>query len=252
MMSSSFRSPVFREAVQQYSSSQFAVALTGAGISVACGIPDFRSAGGLWTHFEPNKYGTLDAFLTNPVKAWEFYRALGETLEECIPGNAHKALARLEEQGDLQGIITQNIDRLHQAAGSKSVLEVHGTHETLQCLQCSHLEAATDRYSDPCELPKCPRCDFVLKPNVVLFGEPIRCWEEVDSLIGRCDLLLVIGTSASVYPIAELPVRVKAQGGSLIEFNVTETRISDRSDFVIPGETETTVPCFVDAVMTSA
>jgi len=250
-MSLRSRSVDLRDAVRRYSSSQFAVALTGAGISVACGIPDFRSPGGLWTHYEPNEYGTLEAFLTNPAKAWEFYRALGKTLEDCMPGNAHQALARLEEQGDLQGIVTQNIDRLHQAAGSRRVLEVHGTHETLQCLQCSHVEAAGDRYLDSCELPKCPGCDFVLKPDVVLFGEPIRCWEEIDPLVGRCDLLLVIGTSANVYPIAELPERVRAQGGSVIEFNLTETRISPGCDFVIRGKTETTVPRFVDAVLTS-
>jgi NAD-dependent deacetylase len=244
-------SPAFQEALRRYSISRFAVALTGAGISVASGIPDFRSAGGLWTQFEPNEYATLDAFLANPTKAWRFYRALGGLLDNVQAGSAHRALAHLEGQDRLKGIVTQNIDGLHQVAGSKNVCEVHGTHKTLQCLHCCYVEEAADRYSGPGEPPVCPSCGFVLKPSFVLFGEPVRCWDEVDSLIGSCDLLLVIGTSASVYPIAELPDRVRLKGGSVIEFNLTETRVSDRSDSVIRGMTETTVPRFVEALLTS-
>ena len=226
------------------------MALTGAGISVASGIPDFRSAGGLWTQFEPSKYATLDVFLANPAKAWEFFRALGRMLNKAQPGDAHRALAHLEGRGRLEGIVTQNVDGLHQAAGSKKVCEVHGNSKTLHCLNCTYVEEVVNRSQSLDEPPICPNCGFVLKPNVVLFGEPIKCWEEADFLIGECDLLLVIGTSASVFPIAELPDRVKAQGGSVIEFNLIETRISCRSDCVIRGETDTTVPRFVESLLT--
>jgi NAD-dependent deacetylase len=249
-ISSDSHSPAFRDALHRCSISGSAVALTGAGISVASGIPDFRSAGGLWTQFEPSEFATLDVFLANPAKAWEFFRALGRVLNKALPADAHRALAHLEVRGKLKGIVTQNIDGLHQSAGSKRVCEVHGTHKTLQCLNCSYVEDVVDCYPGLDELPICPNCGFVLKPNVVLFGEPIKCWDETDSLIGSCDLLLVIGTSASVFPIAELPDRVKAQGGSVIEFNLNETRISGRSDCVIRGETEITVPRFVEELLT--
>lgn len=237
------------DAVQLYLDGRFPVALTGAGISVASGIPDFRSPGGVWSRFDPAKYGTLETFLIDPLRAWKFYGALADLITDAKPGKAHRALARLERNGNLKGIVTQNIDGLHRAAGSKIILEVHGTHELLHCLQCSHTEPTADQFVDPSDPPKCPECDSLLKPDVVLFGEPIRRWEAVESLVAKCDLLLVIGTSSSVYPVAELPQRVKAQGGILVEFNLTETTISPLADVILSGEIESTVPSFVRSVL---
>ena len=181
-----------------------AVALTGAGISVGSGIPDFRSLGGLWTIFSPEEYATIDVFYRNPAKAWELYRALGKVLlgKKANPG--HLALAELEQQGNLSGIITQTIDNLHQQAGSCRVFEIHGDHQHLHCLQCDLLQPLEAAHYQTTTVPRCEHCGFPLKPNVVLFGETVRDLEAINDFIKDCDLLLVIGTSAQVYPAAAL------------------------------------------------
>ena len=155
-------------------SSRKTVALTGAGISVGSGIPDFRSPGGLWSVYAPDEYATLEVFYRNPQKAWELYRALGNTLLGKISNPAHQALAELESQGRLAGIVTQNVDNLHQQAGSRTVLEIHGDHQHLQCLECGHLEEVREQHYREQAIPRCPTCSVALKPNVVLFGEPVR------------------------------------------------------------------------------
>ena len=195
------------------------VALTGAGISVASGIPDFRSADGLWTVFAPDEYATLEVFRHRPDKAWQLFRALGRILIDRQPNPAHQVLADLEEAGLVQGIITQNIDRLHQAAGSRTVFEIHGEHEHLHCLRCDWIEETVAEHYTSTAVPLCPECDYPLKPNIVLFGETVRRSAEINFFIADCDLLLVIGTSAEVYPAAGLPGTVKRNGGMVFEFN---------------------------------
>ncbi len=247
-----------------------AAALTGAGISVESGIPDFRSAGGLWSVFAPDEYATLEAFLRDPAKAWQLYRALGRTLLGKRPNPAHAALARLETAGHLEAVVTQNVDGLHQSAGSRRVIEVHGDHQHLQCLECGWLEPARPEHlHEDTELPRCPRCLFLLKPNVVLFGEDVRDLEKAAEVMNRCGALLVVGTSASVYPAAGLPALVKQQGGLIFEFNTEKTALTSGessgflpgslwgrdhsmgSDFLFCGPAGRLLPIFADAILAS-
>ena len=231
-------------------SARKAVALTGAGVSVASGIPDFRSVGGLWTVFSPDEYATLEVFHRNPAKAWELYRALGRTLLGRSPNSAHRALAEMEHQWLIQGIITQNVDNLHQQAGSTRVFEIHGDHQHLQCLQCGTLVAATAEHYRAAAIPLCPHCAAPLKPNVVLFGEPVRQLAEIHAFIAGCDLLLVAGTSAQVYPAAALPALVRAGGGRLFEFN-REPALSPAEhgqvEYLFQGDVGRTLPLLLRA-----
>jgi len=244
-----------------------AAALTGAGISVESGIPDFRSEGGLWTIFAPEEYATIDVFLSDPAKAWRLYRALGQTLLGKKPNPAHTALAQLESASRLETVVTQNVDGLHQAAGSRHVIEVHGDHQHLHCLGCGWREPATPEHvQEDADLPRCSRCKFVLKPNVVLFGEAVRNMDEAAEVMSHCDAVLVVGTSAQVYPAAGLPALVKQRGGLILEFNIDST---DRpgnaadgfrpgwpwaadsldSDYLFAGPAGKFLPIFADAVL---
>ena len=238
-----------KEVCSVYAEAQKPAALTGAGISVGSGISDFRSPGGLWSLFDPDEYAGLDVFLRNPEKAWELYRALGSELKDKIPNVAHRSLAELEQNGLLHGVVTQNVDNLHQRAGSRMVLEIHGDHQHLQCLQCSELIPVTDEHYQMKTVPLCTSCNYPLKPNVVLFGEAVRSLAEIESLMVDCDLLLVIGTSAQVYPAAGLPALVKHNGGKIFEFNQEPVLGSDRpggssflSDFFFKGDVLQTLP----------
>ena len=209
----------FEQAAQWLRAARKAVALTGAGISVGSGIPDFRSPGGLWAVFSPEEYATIEVFHRRPDKAWELFRALGKVLLGKQPNAAHRALAELEHLGRLQGIVTQNIDNLHQQAGSNRVFEIHGDHQHLHCLHCHDMIPAVPEHYQTTEVPRCGHCGFPLKPNVVLFGEAVRDLDAIHAFIADCDLLLVIGTSAQVYPAAALPSQVRQNGGRIIECN---------------------------------
>jgi len=230
-----------------------AVALTGAGMSTESGIPDFRSAGGLWAIFDPTEYATLSCFLREPEKAWRMYRALAASLVGRKPNPGHDALARLEAAGRLQGIVTQNIDGLHQAAGSQTIVELHGEARQLQCLACGRLEATRVAHLTPGPAPHCEDCGAFLKPNVVLFGEAVRDLEVAGDLLRDCDLLLVVGTSAQVVPASQLPARVRAGGGSILEFNLQPTELTasglGRSGTFVPGRIGTTLPLVVERAL---
>lgn len=244
------------QAVRMLKDARKAVALTGAGISVGSGIPDFRSPGGLWSVFSPEEYATLDVFHRNPAKAWELYRALGATLQGKSANAAHAALADLERRGLLSGIITQNVDNLHQQAGSRTVFEIHGDHQHLQCLQCDGLEEVRQDHYQGAGVPRCRQCGHPLKPNVVLFGEAVRGLDEITSFIDDCDLLLVIGTSAQVYPAAGLPRTVKRNGGKIFEFNQEQVlggggffREATMTDVFFEGDVVRTLPRLTEAVI---
>jgi NAD-dependent deacetylase len=195
------------------------VALTGAGISVPSGIPDFRSPGtGLWENVDPMEVAHLDVFLNDPGRFWSYYRPRFGMLADKQPNPAHRALAELEERGMLDAVITQNIDTLHRKAGSKRVVEVHGTIETSSCWDCrttyplDHVAALFDADG----VARC-ECGGPVKPDVVLFGEmlPEQAIGEAHELCERADLLLCVGTSLEVYPVAGLPNVTRAGGGSV-------------------------------------
>lgn len=243
------------EAARQYNQASCALALTGAGISVNSGIADFRSQGGVWSRFSPEQYATLAVFTSNPEKAWTLYRELGRGLLGKQPNRGHKVLAGLEEQRSLRGIITQNVDNLHQAAGSTRVLEIHGDHQHLQCLECGNLTPVIASHYEQEGVPQCSLCGYPYKPNIVLFGEPVRHLETIEILIQQCDLLLVIGTSAKVYPAATLPEMVKQSGGLIYEFN-KEQALGPSSlmgketitDYFFQGDISLTLPAFARAI----
>jgi NAD-dependent deacetylase len=238
----------YAEAAHLLCSAKKPAALTGAGISVGSGIPDFRSPGGLWSVFSPEEYATLEVFYRDPAKAWELFRALGKVLIGKQPNAAHRALAELERQGRMQGIVTQNIDNLHQQAGSSRVFEIHGDHQHLHCLQCGDLQPITEDLLQTSGVPRCKHCGFPLKPNVVLFGESVRDIEAINHFIAGCDLLLVIGTSAQVFPAAGLPSMVRQNGGRLFEFNREPALSGTRpGDFFFQGDVVQTLPMLTKA-----
>ncbi len=245
------------EAVAVFKKAKNRVALTGAGISVESGIDDFRSPGGLWSKYSPDEYATLSVFRRNPEKAWKLYRDLGKGLIGKKPNAAHLVLAQLEEKGLLKGVVTQNIDNLHQDGGSHVVLEIHGDHRHLQCISCGDLSIFTADFLKFEQVPRCIHCNHVLKPNVVLFEENVRHLDEINALLHSCDVLMVVGTSAQVYPAAALPEQVKASGGYIFEFNVSETVLTRRnglrgagSDYFFHGSASTMLQIFAEALST--
>jgi NAD-dependent deacetylase len=195
------------------------VALTGAGISVPSGIPDFRTPGtGLWENVDPMKVAHIDAFLSDPVEFWRFYGQRFQTLEDKRPNGAHVALAKLEQAGLLDAVITQNIDRLHAKAGTRELIEVHGTIDHSSCLSCGARYPLADvrarQLADADGVPRCD-CGLPLKPDVVLFGEllPDRALRRAEQLAAGADLMLCVGSSLEVYPVAELPATTLLGGG---------------------------------------
>jgi NAD-dependent deacetylase len=197
------------------------VALTGAGISVPSGIPDFRSPGtGLWENVNPMEVAHIDAFRRDPERFWAFYGQRFQTLDDKRPNRAHQVLAELEGAGMLDAVITQNIDRLHERAGSQELVEVHGTIAHSSCLRCRAQyplgEVRSRQAADPRGVPLC-ECGEPLKPDVVLFGEylPVDAIARADQLAATADLMLCIGTSLEVYPVADLPLRTLAHGGRI-------------------------------------
>jgi len=198
------------------------VALTGAGISVPSGIPDFRTPGtGLWENVNPMEVAHIDAFRADPVRFWRFYGERFATLGEKWPNGAHHALVELERRGVLDAVITQNIDMLHSRAGSVELVEMHGSIATCSCPMCGGAVAVEEvrarLAADADGVPRCESCDGALKPNVVLFGELLdqRAMQRARELCEAADVLLCIGSSLEVHPVAGLPLLTRAAGGAV-------------------------------------
>jgi len=240
------------EAVELVLSAEYVVALTGAGVSVESGIRPFRGPGGLWTERGEPPMNGYARFMEDPKGYWERRldpgrrRGFGRSLHEAQPNPGHFALSELEEMGVLKSLITQNIDNLHIAAGSINLHEIHGNVHKLRCINCN------TRYPvegfDVSELPpRCPSCGGVIKNDTVMFGEPIpvptlnTCLAEAD----RSDCMLVIGTSAMVFPAAALPLNVKRNGGVLIEFNPRESELSGVCDVTVRAPSGESLPILV-------
>jgi len=234
-------------AVELIKKSAHIVALTGAGISVDSGIPDFRSEGGLWERYDPHEYATYDSFLKNPRKFWMMGQELAEVILKAEPNAAHKGLAKLEEANKLMGVITQNIDNLHQSAGNKRVIELHGNYLRAYCMDCATEYIGEDihRRVVAGEIPpKCDKCGGVLKSEAILFGEPLpeKPMEEAVDMCRTTDLLLIIGTSLTVYPVAFLPQLAKNAGAKIIVVNLTGTNRDQIADVVLRGRASDIIP----------
>jgi len=253
---------VIREVAEVLANSVYAVALTGAGVSTESGIPDFRGPSGIWTRdpeAERRAYEVYDKFLRNPVEYWmeSVKSPIRDAIERAEPNLSHYALAELEKMGILKCIITQNIDNLHQKSGSQNVIDFHGNISKLRCLRCGR-RYPRDTFDIPRileegEIPVC-ECKYPLKSDVVYFNEPIpqdvytRSVEEVV----KCDVMIVAGTSAVVYPSAQLPrlAKNKQTPASVIEINAEPTPLTAEgiSDYFIQGKTGEVLPRIVEEV----
>ena len=225
------------------------VVLTGAGISTESGIPDFRSPSGIWAQYDPLEYATIDAFLEDPAKVWEFYGRRLAMLGAAEPNDGHRVLAELEDRGWVRAVITQNIDRLHERAGSRSLIEVHGSIRTSSCLACGAV-VTFDEVLELLPVPACPACGRTLKPDVVLFGEllPASAIARATQLAAQADLLLVVGSSLEVYPVAGLPLETLAAGGELAIVNHDATQFHSRASVTIDAAAGETLRALADAL----
>lgn len=233
------------------------VVFTGAGVSTESGIPDFRSPGGIWSRFDPEDF-TIHKFLYDPVarrKHWQFLRESSLFDDSVKPNPAHYAIAWLESIGKLSCVITQNVDNLHQKAGNnpRKVYELHGSMQWIKCLGCYACFALPEilkKYSEHDEVPYCPHCNGLLKPDVVFFGEelPVQTLREAREHASSCDMLIVIGSSLVVYPAAYIPLYAKAAGARLIIINLSRTPYDSEADVVIWGPAGATMTKIVEEV----
>lgn len=221
--------------------SRSTVALTGAGISVPSGIPDFRTPGtGLWSEVDPFEVASIEAFQRDPKRFWEFYRPRFEALSGVEPNPAHEVLAELEGEGLLGAVITQNIDRLHSAAGTRELIEVHGSIATSSCIACERAYelAEVDALFDPQGIAYCDGCAGLVKPDVVLFGEmlPVAAIERARELAAGAELMLCIGSSLEVFPVAGLPELTLAAGGKIAIVTQSSTPYDDEATVKLDGD----------------
>jgi len=236
-------------------SARHAVALTGAGLSTPSGIPDFRSEGsGLWSRDEPMEVASLSTFRTAPERFFQWFRPLARQIYEAQPNPAHLALARLEQAGRIHSVITQNIDILHQKAGSQCVIEMHGSLSTLTCTACFRQVASAayvGKFSDTGFIPRCTHCNAILKPDVILFGEqlPHRPWVEAQRQARGCDLMLVAGSSLEVLPVARLPMQALDRGAHLIIINNSPTYLNVRADLVLEEDVAHALPAIMEKTL---
>jgi NAD-dependent deacetylase len=220
------------------------VVLTGAGISTESGIPDFRSATGIWASYDPLEYASIEAFRRDPAKVWDFYGKRLNVLTKARPNAAHLALAALEERGLVDAVITQNIDRLHELAGSREVVEVHGSIRTSSCLACGN-RVAFDDVVARLPVPECDVCGGVLKPDVVMFGEllPPDAIERAMLLARDAGLMLVVGSSLEVWPVAGLPDETLTHGGKLAIVNHDKTPYDGDAHLVVRNSAGGVLEC---------
>lgn len=228
---------MIEEAAKLLARSRFAIAFTGAGISAESRVPTFRGSNGLWKTHRPEELATPEAFRRDPHLVWSFYKWRMELIGKARPNPAHYVLAELERMGILKAVITQNVDDLHREAGTKNLIELHGNIFRVRCTSCDYKEnlkesGRLEEFLKEKDLPKCPECGSLLRPDVVWFGEPLprKAMEEAFRLAERADLVLVIGTSGVVYPAAYIPQIVKETGGKVIEVNPEESGITPIAD----------------------
>lgn len=241
---------VLRQAADAIRSARRVVATTGAGISAESGVPTFRGPDGLWRNFRPTDLATPEAFARDPGLVWEWYRWRRERIREARPNPGHAVLARFEQAWPAFQLITQNVDGLHRLAGSRRLLELHGNIWRAKCRAgCGYVVDERDEsprpvpHADPRAVPVC-RCGAALRPDVVWFGEPLdpTVVDQALQAARSCDVLLVVGTSAVVYPAASLPGLARREGACIIEINVEDTPLTPEADLVLRGPSGEILP----------
>lgn len=240
-------SSALNDLADRIASSKSVAVLTGAGISAESGIATFRDADGLWQKFKPEELANVRAFLDNPELVQGWYRYRREIAEEAAPNDGHLALARLESLIDSFTLITQNVDNLHQRAGSKNVVELHGNISRNYCIDCN---TPADPPSSDEEIARCTRCGGLIRPDIVWFGEmlPPDQYERAELAARTADVFLSIGTSAAVYPAAGLPMLALDEGSHVVEINLQPSEISNFVSASINGRAGEILPRLVDAV----
>jgi NAD-dependent deacetylase len=233
--------------------SRSTLVLTGAGVSVPSGIPDFRTPGtGLWENVDPMEVAHISVFRRDPVRFWTYYRPRFQSLGDKRPNRAHEALAELERRGLIEGVVTQNIDRLHRAAGSRTVIEVHGSIDTSSCTLCGEaygIEQVEDLF-DERGVAHCAGCGGPVKPDVVLFGEmlPVEAIERAQRMATEAELILCVGSSLEVFPVAELPQLTLDRGGRLAIVTKGPTPYDERAELKLGGEVDEELTALLDAL----
>lgn len=232
-----------------------AIVMTGAGYSTPSGIPDFRTAGsGLWSKYLPMEVSSLTTFRHNPELFFAWLRPLASHMFGSLPNQAHIALARLQAAGHVHAVITQNIDGLHTRSGSQNVHEIHGTLNTLTCVNCfqkTQSSGIIEKYLDTGAIPLCPNCHRILKPDIILFEEqlPAQVWLKAEEECSKCDVLIVAGTSLEVLPAARLPVRALDAGAELVIVNKSETFMDVRASIILRGDVVDLIPLIAEEVL---
>lgn len=228
---------LIRKAAKDLAAAKSVAALTGAGISVESGIPPFRGRGGVWEKIDPS-YADIDRFMRDPADVWNvLIKDMKEIIDKAKPNDGHKGLAKLEEWGKLNTIITQNVDGLHQMAGNTDVIEFHGTFAWQRCLDCD--ERCETSKVELTEIPPRCKCGGIYRPEVIFFGEtiPHEALFRSQKIASRCDIMLVVGTSATVHPAAMMPGVAKENGAKIIEINLDETPLTGHvSDYLVKGK----------------
>ena len=243
--------PFSRELICRLAGARQAAALTGAGVSAESGIPTFRDPDGLWEKFDPQELANVEAFLKNPELVQSWYAHRRSLAHEKEPNSGHRALAALEELVPSFTVVTQNVDNLHQRAGSRSVIELHGNITHSYCMDCGQTADEDDLVVlAEGEVATCPTCGGLIRPDVVWFGEmlPEGAMEAAHVAAAQADVFLSIGTSAVVYPAADLPLTAKEHGAYVAEINLEPSAISDAASEVITGKAGELLPRLVAAV----
>jgi NAD-dependent deacetylase len=238
--------------VDRLARAEHVAVLTGAGISAESGIPTFRDPGGLWEEFDPQELANVEAFLDNPELVQGWYRHRRQVVEEAEPNAGHRALADLEAHVPTVTVVTQNVDDLHNRAGSSTVIELHGNITHNYCMDCERDAAPkiVDAAIQEGEPARCPECSGLIRPDVVWFGEmlPPDAMKRADAATERADVFLSVGTSAVVYPAARFPVAAQEQGAYVAEINPDTTGITSDVDESVRGPAGEVLPTLIDAV----
>lgn len=226
------------------------VFVTGAGISQESGIPTFRGKDGLWRKYDPMKLATIDAFYEDPKLVWEWYEERRQNILNASPNPGHVSIAELEKYKTVS-VLTQNIDGLHQRAGSSNVYELHGSIITIKCTVCDFKDKITSGFF---QLPPLCKCGNILRPDVVWFGEalPQDVWDAAMVQASSCDVMIVVGTSLAVSPANLLPVYAKQNGAILVEINVEQTHMSQEMDLSLRTSAAKSLPGLVDMISSHA
>jgi len=240
------KSEIFQSIKDKIIDSDTFVFLTGAGISQESGIPAFRGPEGLWRKYDPMILASISGFNENPKLVWEFYKYRQELICNCNPNLGHRAITEFQKIKNSY-VLTQNIDGLHEKAGTKNIVELHGNILRMQCTECNYQEKIEQRIDQPLP-PFCKICKSILRPSVILFGEPLNTdtWKKAERLSSDCDVMFIVGTSMNVGPVNQLPIYAKRNGAILVEVNPEPTAFfNEIMDYSIQGSATEILPCLL-------